>query len=62
MTFSNVSGNASYDLVFQDASANTLANITLDQKYEISSMPSTKVYLSCHTSGTFKCLNVNYSN
>ena len=61
VTFSNSSGTSSYKLVFQNDSAITLANITLDQKYEISSMPSRRIYLSCGST-SWKCLNITYSN
>ena len=61
VTFSDNSGSSSYKLVFHDDSMNVLANITLDQKYEISSMPSTRVYLSCGST-SWKCLYIKYSN
>ena len=56
----NGDGSAPYSLVFQDASANTLANITLNQKYEINSMPSKKTYLTCG-SRSYRCFMVTYS-
>lgn len=61
VTFSNSSGSSSYRLVFSDDSLNVLGNITLDQKYEISSIPTTRVYLSCGST-SWKCLNITYSN
>ena len=60
ITFKDGGGTSSYRLVFHDDSMNVLANILLDQKYEINSMPSRRIYLSCGSTD-YKCFKAVYS-
>lgn len=61
ITFKEGSGTASYSLLFHNDSMASLGNVVLNKKYEISSMPSRRIYLSCGSTN-WKCIEAVYSN
>ena len=61
ITFNDSGGASSYSLIFHNDSMASLGNVVLNNKYEISSMPSRRIYLSCGSTD-FKCFEATYSN